>query len=589
MAYQVDRFNGTFLVSVDDGTIDTTTDLRFVGKNYAGYGELQNENFLHLLENFANTTRPPKAISGQIWYDSGNKKLKFFDGTRFKNAGGAEVGITAPPGLQLGEFWFDTSSEQLYTWNGTQFVLIGPEAPPEFGTSGIVAEIVKDIFGTNYPIAKLISGTKVVAIISGEEFTLNSIDNPITGFSVIKKGVTLVNTSGTTGITTDDHFFWGTASNSLRLGGFVADDFIKSANAAFNQQVSFPDAGYTVGDQNDLRVRVENGDEVIMENQLGNPITIRISLSPSDQRNVVIFTPNGVLPGIPDFYDLGNPVDKWKDVHASSFFGNLTGNVTGNTLGIHQGTLRADDETVAYDAATKTFFGTIGDSENLSLLFGNVVGNVTGNATNALALNGIVGELGAISNSIALRDSSGNITSNRFIGLADRADRIRINDAAVDPDPNYKSAKTTAAANSIAARNSAGNLVANIFQGTATSAQYADLAEKYLTDKDYDVGTVVMIGGDAEVTASVANSRAIGAVSENPAFMMNKDLEGGTYIALKGRVPVKVTGSVKKGDKLVAYEQGTAAVTQTPDVNVFAVALESSDATGVKLIEAVIL
>jgi hypothetical protein len=71
--------------------------------------------------------------------------------------------------------------------------------------------------------------------------------------------------------------------------------------------------------------------------------------------------------------------------------------------------------------------------------------------------------------------------------------------------------------------------------------------------------------------------------------MMNKDLEGGTYIALKGRVPVKVFGSVKKGDKLVAHDQGTAVVTQISDINVFAVALETSDVTEVKLVEAVIL
>ena len=89
MAYQVDRFNGTFLVSVDDGTIDTTTDIRFVGKNYAGYGEVQNENFLHLLENFANTSAPPKVLTGQIWYDSGNKKLKFYDGNTSRTASGA--------------------------------------------------------------------------------------------------------------------------------------------------------------------------------------------------------------------------------------------------------------------------------------------------------------------------------------------------------------------------------------------------------------------------------------------------------------------------------------------------------------------
>jgi hypothetical protein len=589
MAYQVDRFNGTFLVSVDDGTIDTTTDLRFVGKNYAGYGELQNENFLHLLENFANTTAPPKAISGQIWYDSGNKKLKFYDGTRFKSASGAEIGISAPPGLQVGEFWFDTSSEQLYTWNGSQFVLIGPEAPPEFGTSGIVAEIVKDILGTNYAIAKVISGSRVIGIISGDEFTLNSVDNPITGFSLIKKGFTLVNTSGTTGITTDDHFFWGTASNSLRLGGFVSDDFIKSANAAFTQQVAFPDAGYTVGDQNDLRVRVENGDEVVLENQLGNPITFRIRVSASDQRDVAILTSSAILPGIPEFFDLGNSVNKWKDIYALQFIGNLTGNLTGNSTGIHTGEIRAIDETVAYNSTTKTFFGNVGDSNNLSLVFGNVVGNVTGNATNALALNGLVGEQGAVASSIVLRDTNANITANRFIGVADRADRIRINDSAVDTDPNYRTAKTTAAPTSIAARTSAGNLVANIFQGTATAARYADLAEKYLTDKEYDAGTVVMVGGDAEVTESVAGGRAIGVVSANPAFMMNKDLEGGTYIALKGRVPVKIQGPVTKGDKLVAHNNGTAIVASASDIGVFAVALETNRSAEVKLVEAVIL
>jgi hypothetical protein len=86
MAYEVNKFNGVFLTSVADGTIDTNTDLRLVGKNYAGYGEVQNENFVHLLENFANTTAPPKAITGQIWFDTAIKKLKFYDGAKFKTA-----------------------------------------------------------------------------------------------------------------------------------------------------------------------------------------------------------------------------------------------------------------------------------------------------------------------------------------------------------------------------------------------------------------------------------------------------------------------------------------------------------------------
>ena len=53
MAYTIDRYSGVTLTTVEDGTVDQTTDIKLVGKNYAGYGEIQNENFLHLLENFS--------------------------------------------------------------------------------------------------------------------------------------------------------------------------------------------------------------------------------------------------------------------------------------------------------------------------------------------------------------------------------------------------------------------------------------------------------------------------------------------------------------------------------------------------------
>jgi hypothetical protein len=128
-----------------------------------------------------------------------------------------------------------------------------------------------------------------------------------------------------------------------------------------------------------------------------------------------------------------------------------------------------------------------------------------------------------------------------------------------------------------------------VFNGTATAARYADLAEKYLADAEYEVGTVVMIGGEAEVTAAQVGFRAIGAVSANPAHLMNSELEGGTAVALKGRVPVKVTGSVIKGQRLVAGPSGTAQAAMGNTADVFAIALESSDDTGVKLVEALVL
>jgi len=580
MAYQVDRFNGTFLVSVDDGTIDTTTDLRFVGKNYAGYGEVQNENFLHLLENFSNTSAPPKAVIGQIWYDSGNKKLRFYDGTRFRTASGAEIGPSAPSGAQTGDFWFDTGAEQLYAWNGTEYVLIGPETAPDLGASAVVSQVVKDTLGTNHTIVKLQSGGDVMSIVSKDAFTLDSTINPITGFTAIKKGLTLVNTNATTGVTSTDHYYWGTASNAARLGGYLASEYIRTGEVSFTEEIHFNDSGLTVGGDNpsptnDLVIRIENGDEPVIISRLGNPLTFRVRVSDSDFREVS-WTTTGLVPGSNNFYSLGTASNRWSNIHSTTFTGSVTGNLTGNTTGIHTGTVvgNVTGDLTGNSTGTHT---------------GNVVGNVAGTATNALTLNSLAGEQAAVATSIAVRDSSANITATRFIGIADKTNRLRIDDSAVDTDA-YKSAKTTAAIDTIAARDSSGNLTANVFNGTATAAQYADLAEKYLTDQEYTTGTVVTVGGSAEVRASVFGDRALGVVSANPAYMMNKDLEGGTYIALKGRVPVRVVGGIKKGDRLIASDNGCAVVAafhSFPDV--FAIALETNSDTAEKIIEAVIL
>ena len=138
-------------------------------------------------------------------------------------------------------------------------------------------------------------------------------------------------------------------------------------------------------------------------------------------------------------------------------------------------------------------------------------------------------------------------------------------------------------------------IYANIFDGVATKAKYADLAEKYLTDQTYATGTVVCVGGTAEVTASTTGMAhaVVGVVSENPAYMMNSELEGGTYIALKGRVPVKIEGSVTKGALLAAGADGRA-IAFANHGRPFAVALEDGSydtvtETGTDTIEAFIM
>ena len=599
MAYQVDKFNGAFFVSVEDGTIDTTSDLRFVGKNYAGYGEVQNENFLHLLENFSNTTAPPKVVTGQIWFDSANKKLKFYDGSRFKLAGGAEVSTTAPSGLTTGDFWWDSAAKQLYAWTGTEFALIGPEASPDLGSSIVSASVVKGTVGTAvgpHTILKVLADDKVIGIFSKTAFTLDNAQNAIDDFTVVKKGFTLAKSQS--GISTDDYVMWGTANNAARLGGFAADQYIKQGENSFTGEVQFYDPGLTVGDGNDFRLRVEGGDEVIVENRLGNPITFRITVvETTDERDIAVITSTGVVPGNDNAYSLGASGSRWNNIYATTHTGNLVGNVTGNSSGVHTGNVLASDNTVMINAATKQI-GFAG-----AAIVGTLTGSVTGTAsaaTNASKLNDLDPSAtvpGTAVATIAVRNTSGNLVANQFVGISDKTDKTFIDktDAVVDPAWNdattstkYRTARLSATAYSIAARDSSGNIAAVLFQGTATSARYADLAEKYLADADYEIGTVVVIGGTAEITASQYGELAIGVISENPAYMMNSELEGGVYVALKGRVPVKVKGAVRKGDRLVASDWGCAQVAQDR-LDVFAIAIESSDTEDVKLIEAVVL
>lgn len=598
MAYQVDKFNGQFFVSVEDGTIDTTSDLRLVGKNYAGYGELQNENFLHLLENFANTTPPPKAITGQIWYDSTstNKKLKYYDGTRWKTAGSAEVSATAPSGLTVGDFWWDTATSQLKAWTGTEFILVGPESSPDLGSSTISASVVKGLAPNVGPhtILKVFANDKVVGIYSRTEFTLDNSQNPIEDFTVIKKGFTLARSQ--TGVSTDDYVMWGTAQNANQLGGQPAANYLLRGDNAFTGEVAFDDPGFTVGDNNDLRFRVENGDEVIVENRLGNEITFRITVTEtSDERDVAILSRTGITPGNDNSYTLGSTLSRWNNVYSTTFTGNLTGNVTGNLTGAHTGNVLASDSTVMINASTKQI-GFVG-ANIVGTLTGSVTGSAT-SATNSSKLNDLEPSIsvpGGGLASIPIRDTSGNITANQFVGISDRTDRTRINNAATDVTWNgavastqYRSAMTTQTAWTIAARDANADITARVFNGTATSARYADLAEKYLADAEYEVGTVVSVGGEKEVTACQTGDRAVGIVSANPAYMMNSELEGGTYIALKGRVPCKVIGPVKKGDRLTAGSNGCA-ITVNECKDVFAIALEDSEDNGIKTIEALVL
>ena len=138
------------------------------------------------------------------------------------------------------------------------------------------------------------------------------------------------------------------------------------------------------------------------------------------------------------------------------------------------------------------------------------------------------------------------------------------------------------------------DVYATTFRGTATEAYYADLAENYIADEEYEAGTVVIFGGDKEVTLSTEklDTRVAGVVSTDPAYLMNSHQEGEhvAAIALQGRVPCKVIGTIKKGDLLVTSAiPGHAIAATIPQIGtVIGKALQDKDDLGKGTIEVVV-
>lgn len=173
MAYTVNTTNGSILATVADGTVDTTSsNLTLIGKNYSGYGELLNENFVKLLENFSNTAQPTAPITGQLWWDSTNQILKVYNGSSFKVVSGSTSSATSPTSAIAGDLWFDSDNDQLYVYNGASWILIGPSFTSGTGESGAIVETIADNLGSNHVVVRMYVSDITVAMISKDtEFT----------------------------------------------------------------------------------------------------------------------------------------------------------------------------------------------------------------------------------------------------------------------------------------------------------------------------------------------------------------------------------------------------------------------------------
>lgn len=171
MSYNIKKTNSDFLTEVVDGQINQiATSLTLIGKNASSYGEVMNENFVRLLENFADTESPIKPLEGQLWYDTDQGRLKVYDGTSWKVSSGTVVSGSTPT-LSQGELWIDTLRRQLYFNDGNETVLAGPIYTKAQGVSGFQSIDVVDVNQINHTVVFLYVAGVLIGIFSRDTFT----------------------------------------------------------------------------------------------------------------------------------------------------------------------------------------------------------------------------------------------------------------------------------------------------------------------------------------------------------------------------------------------------------------------------------
>ena len=277
MAYTVNNTQGSVVATVADGTIDsTTTSLTFIGKNYAGYGEIQNENFLKLMENFANSSQPTSPQAGQCWWDTSTTLLKVWSGSQWKNVGSATASASAPTGPNQGDLWYDTTNKQLKAYNSasSNWDLIGPDYTAAQQLSGQSIQTISD--GVSDHVVVYIYVASVLLAIWSKDPTFTPSPS-ITGFSVINPGINF--NSSISGIK-----FAGTASNSELLDNLDSTQFLRSdiSDTKNGSLTINNNTGLVVGTSNDCTISVSGTTSTL------GTTTGTLNLSPVAGSNTVV-------------------------------------------------------------------------------------------------------------------------------------------------------------------------------------------------------------------------------------------------------------------------------------------------------------
>jgi hypothetical protein len=295
MAYTINLTDGAIFATIADGTINTSSSMTLVGKNYAGYGEFLDENFIHLLENSSNTTAPGAPLTGQIWWDSGNGILNVYNGSAWKRIGGATASATAPSGAtsEQGDLWYDSTNAQLKVYTGAAWLLVGPAFTAGTGTTGAIVDTIVDNTAVSHVVIKFFVEDAVVAIMSKDAtFTPQSA---ISGFTTVRPGMTMA-----TAVAGQVPLFQGTATDSQLLDGIDSTGFLSatSNDTTTGTLGVLNDTGLTVGVDSDAKLSVSGAGVVTLANQTsGQNMTFSVNVGGTPTTALTIYGANGTVAG----------------------------------------------------------------------------------------------------------------------------------------------------------------------------------------------------------------------------------------------------------------------------------------------------
>jgi hypothetical protein len=592
MAYTINLTDGTVFATIADGTINTSSAMILVGKNYAGYGEFLDENFIHLLENGSNTTAPASPLTGQLWWDKTNNLLKVYNGSIFKTISAATSSASQPSSNVTGDLWYDTTNQQLKVYTGASFLVVGPGYSQAQGTSGAIPEtILNNVGATRYITSLYVNNVRVAIVYDGASFTPEAA--LLAAFPTIYPGVTL--SSSVSGAV-----FAGSATNSQLLDSLDSSQFMRSDTNTSTTGVLRvqTNTGLFVGSANVFNVNTTTTDANIKSNISGGNLIIQANVSGTTYTVATAYGANGV-------FAIGNAatVGTTLGVTGNSSGGNLTtggqvsatGNITGGniltgalmqaatisaTANVQAGNLRTAGQvsatgniTSAANIAGTYFLGNGSQLTGLSLGV-SVTKFVNGTTEGNIGVSGgnVNFDVGGVANVLVLTTGTAYFAGNvSTIGIE----------------------KT--GTNAIGNIGSSSNYFNRVF-ATATTALYADVAERFAADELLEPGTVVELGGAKEITRSTEDlsENVFGVISTRPAYTMNGgagDDDTHPAVAMTGRVPVKCVGTIRKGDRLVSAGEGVARAAQSGEATAFNVigrSLENKHTPELGTIEAIV-